>query len=151
MNIIKMNNKNNSIRPHRALVLQGGGALGAYEAGVLKRLAEILRKEDEQNGQSGRPLFDIVAGTSIGAVNASIIVNYVIKNKSWDKVENELYKFWDFISDPLWWLGDKKAFEDIRKNIYYLTICSKLMNHFFTTDGTFLEQVGITLLISQNK
>ena len=108
-----MNNKNNGIRPHRALVLQGGGALGAYEAGVLKRLAEILRKEDEQNGQSGRPLFDIVAGTSIGAINASIIVNYVLKNKSWDGVENELYDFWDFISDPLWWLGDKNAYQDV--------------------------------------
>lgn len=96
-----------------------------HEAGVLKRLAEILRKEDEQNGQSGRPLFDIVAGTSIGAVNASIIVNYVIKNKSWDKVENELYKFWDFISDPLWWLGDKKPLKISEKIIYYLTICSK--------------------------
>ena len=132
MNIMKMNNKNNGIRPHRALVLQGGGALGAYEAGVLKRLAEILRKEDEQNGQSGRPLFDIVAGTSIGAVNASIIVNYVIKNKSWDKVENELYKFWDFISDPLWWLGDKKAFEDIRKN-------NLLFNNMLEINESFLH------------
>ena len=104
-----MTNKNNAMRPHRALVLQGGGALGAYEAGVLKRLAETLRKGDELNGQSGRPLFDIVAGTSIGAINASIIVNYVLKNKSWDGVENELYDFWDYISDPLWWLGNKSS------------------------------------------
>ena len=113
MNLIVMNNKNNSKRPHRALVLQGGGALGAYEAGVLKRLAETLRKEDEQNDQSDRPLFDIVAGTSIGAVNASIIVNYFLKNKSWDGVENELYEFWNYISEPLWWLPNKKAYEDL--------------------------------------
>ena len=111
-----MNNKNNAMRPHRALVLQGGGALGAYEAGVLKRLVETLRKEDEQNGQSGRPLFDIVAGTSIGAVNASLIVNCVLKNKSWDNVENELYEFWDYISDPLWWLGNKEAYKAVMEN-----------------------------------
>ncbi len=44
------------------LILQGGGSLGAYECGVYKALYKHGIK------------FDIVAGTSIGAVNASIIV-----------------------------------------------------------------------------
>lgn len=43
------------------LVMQGGGSLGAYECGVYKTL--------ERRGI----MFDIVAGTSIGAVNAAII------------------------------------------------------------------------------
>jgi predicted acylesterase/phospholipase RssA len=43
------------------LVLQGGGSLGAYECGAFKTLAN--------NGIK----FDILAGSSIGAVNASII------------------------------------------------------------------------------
>lgn len=43
------------------LVLQGGGSLGAYECGVYKALHKHGIK------------FDIIAGTSIGAVNASII------------------------------------------------------------------------------
>ena len=43
------------------LVLQGGGSLGAYECGVYKALHRHGIK------------FDVVAGTSIGAVNASII------------------------------------------------------------------------------
>ena len=43
------------------LVMQGGGSLGAYECGVYKTL--------ERHGIE----FDIVAGTSIGAVNAAII------------------------------------------------------------------------------
>ena len=34
MDIIEMNNKNNGMRLHRALVLQGGGALGAYEVAL---------------------------------------------------------------------------------------------------------------------
>jgi NTE family protein len=34
----------------RALVLQGGGALGAYEVGVIKALYEKLTKEDNKNG-----------------------------------------------------------------------------------------------------
>lgn len=43
-------------RPIRALILSGGGARGAYEAGVAAALAERLH-------------FDIVCGTSIGGVN----------------------------------------------------------------------------------
>lgn len=43
------------------LILQGGGSLGAYECGVYKSLYKHKIK------------FDIVAGTSIGAINATII------------------------------------------------------------------------------
>jgi predicted acylesterase/phospholipase RssA len=43
------------------LVMQGGGSLGAYECGVYKTLARHGIK------------FDIVAGTSIGAINAGIL------------------------------------------------------------------------------
>lgn len=66
--------------PHRALVLQGGGALGAYEAGVVKALCEKLMEEDKQEGIADRPIFDIVAGSSIGAVNAAILVNQVVNS-----------------------------------------------------------------------
>jgi CRP/FNR family cyclic AMP-dependent transcriptional regulator len=45
--------------PRRALVLSGGGARGAYEAGVVSALFE-------------REQFEIVCGTSIGAINAAV-------------------------------------------------------------------------------
>lgn len=35
-------------RKHRALVLQGGGALGAYEAGVLEVLCKKLTEDDKE-------------------------------------------------------------------------------------------------------
>ena len=55
----------------RALVLQGGGALGAYELGVYRALCERLIEKDKSDGPSkNRPLFDIIAGASIGALNA---------------------------------------------------------------------------------
>ncbi|MDE2369209.1 MAG: patatin-like phospholipase family protein [Burkholderiales bacterium] len=47
--------------PHNVLVLQGGGALGAYQGGVYEALA----------GQGLLP--DWVVGTSIGAVNGALI------------------------------------------------------------------------------
>ncbi len=46
-----------------ALVLQGGGARGAYQVGVLKAIAEI-------SGRRRSP-FQIVCGASVGAVNAA--------------------------------------------------------------------------------
>jgi len=49
------------------LVMQGGGSLGAYECGVYKTLAKH------------KIHFDIIAGTSIGAINAALIVGS--KNK----------------------------------------------------------------------
>src|SRR5258708_28282769 len=47
----------------RALVLQGGGALGAYAYGAIKALYE-------------QPAFslDVVTGVSIGAINAAVLV-----------------------------------------------------------------------------
>ena len=54
----------NTHRYRTAIVLQGGGALGAYEYGVLKALYET------------RPHFTpaVVTGISIGAINAAVLV-----------------------------------------------------------------------------
>jgi predicted acylesterase/phospholipase RssA len=68
-------------RIQRALLLQGGGALGAFQAGAFKALYEKLRSDDEKDGNANKPLFDIIAGTSIGAINAAIIVSYVLETK----------------------------------------------------------------------
>jgi NTE family protein len=38
--------QNNENEVHRALVLQGGGALGAYEAGVFDVLYYWIKKDD---------------------------------------------------------------------------------------------------------
>ncbi|MDE1765628.1 MAG: patatin-like phospholipase family protein [Thaumarchaeota archaeon] len=64
------------------LIMQGGGSLGAYECGVYKTLAKHEIK------------FDIVAGTSIGAVNASIIAG----SKS-DRSAENLEDFWIEMSE----------------------------------------------------
>ena len=71
--------------PHLAkvgLVLQGGGALGAYQAGVYQGLYE--------NGYQA----DWVAGVSIGAINGAIIAG----NKPDERVD-KLRAFWERITD----------------------------------------------------
>ena len=70
---------------HRALVLQGGGALGAYEVGVLQVLCKWLYEEDKENKREENLLFDIVAGTSIGATNATILVSQFFANSKLGK------------------------------------------------------------------
>ena len=84
----------------RALILQGGGALGAYEAGAFKALCKMLPEIDAKNHETGRPLFDIVAGTSIGAINAAILVSHFKENndKSWNSASEKLHDFWNYIS-----------------------------------------------------
>jgi predicted acylesterase/phospholipase RssA len=88
----------------RALVLQGGGSIGAYEAGVFNVLYYWIKK-DIQNKKEN--IFDIVAGTSIGAINGAILVSYVQKNGTWDGVQQHLLKFWHSISSSPdlsnWW------------------------------------------------
>ena len=58
----------------RGLVLEGGGAKGAYEAGAIKAL------------QKKKIYFDGVSGTSIGAINAAF---YAERNLT------GLYKLWE--------------------------------------------------------
>jgi NTE family protein len=69
---------------HTTLVLQGGGALGAYQAGVCAGL--------EQTGVN----VDWLAGVSIGAVNAALIAG----NPPGKRIER-LREFWDRMSANL--------------------------------------------------
>ncbi|HEY7080321.1 MAG TPA: patatin-like phospholipase family protein [Nitrososphaeraceae archaeon] len=82
----------------RVLVLQGGGSLGAYEAGVFQALYEFVTKQDRERGFEGKPLLDIIAGTSIGAINSAVLVSYVIENNTWDGSAERLKEFWDYLS-----------------------------------------------------
>jgi NTE family protein len=84
----------------RALVLQGGGALGAYEAGAYSVLYESLSKRIRDNEN----IFDVIAGTSIGAMNAAVIISHVVHNgrkhpswstlKCWEGSAETLEQFW---------------------------------------------------------
>ena len=55
-----------SPRPRTALVLSGGGARGAYEAGVLAHLFERVYSRLGPDFE-----FDVVSGTSVGAIHAA--------------------------------------------------------------------------------
>ena len=59
-----------SDKPVVALVLMGGGARTAYQVGVLRALAAMLREQPQTAG--GFP-FRVLVGTSAGAINAAFL------------------------------------------------------------------------------
>ena len=85
-------------RVNRALIFQGGGSLGAYEAGAYKAIKEELLKYSRAKGMGNEPIFHIISGTSIGAINAAIIVSYVKENKTWEGSDETLIEFWEYLS-----------------------------------------------------
>jgi predicted acylesterase/phospholipase RssA len=86
----------------RALIFQGGGSLGAYEAGAYKAINEELSAALRNIGRGKEALFHIISGTSIGAINASILVSYVKENKTWEGSAKRLIDFWDYLSTQSW-------------------------------------------------
>ncbi len=55
----------------------------------MRKLSAALRNI----GRGKEPLFHIVSGTSIGAMNASILVSYVKENKTWEGSAERLIDF----------------------------------------------------------
>jgi NTE family protein len=80
------------------LVLQGGGALGAYEWGAIEALFAVMAEADK----SGPPvILRVVTGASIGAINAACVVgaaNRVDGIKRLGALWNEL-----ILETPLFW------------------------------------------------
>lgn len=57
-----------SRRPHVGLVLSGGGARGAYEAGVLAHLFEVIYPQLPPGFE-----FDVLSGTSVGSIHSAYV------------------------------------------------------------------------------
>jgi NTE family protein len=82
-----------------ALVLQGGGALGAYQGGVYEALAEANIHPDW------------IAGISIGAINGAIIAGNAPK----DRVER-LREFWTQVTSIAPWLWPSDPLQDLARS-----------------------------------
>jgi NTE family protein len=83
---------------NRALIFQGGGSLGAYEAGAYKAINEDLSAYFRTEVRGNEPIFHIISGTSIGAINAALLVSYVKENKTWEGSGERLVAFWEYLS-----------------------------------------------------
>jgi NTE family protein len=79
-----------------ALLLQGGGALGAYQAGVYEALAEAEIHPDW------------IAGISIGAINAAIIAGNPLNSRV-----DRLREFWMQVTSSAPWHSSGNPFIDL--------------------------------------
>jgi len=69
-----------------AIVLNGGGARGSYQAGALRALYEIIKKDQK--------LFDIITGNSAGAINAIFLASNA---RDWGSSTQYLVDLWSRI------------------------------------------------------
>jgi NTE family protein len=76
--------------PRSALVLMGGGARTAYQAGVLQAIGEMLGTASNA-GQAPKFPFQLLVGTSAGALNASFLAARAHQGAAG---LSELAKFW---------------------------------------------------------
>jgi len=81
------------------VVLQGGGALGAYEYGAIDALLELM---DKIKGSGRIVRLAAVTGVSIGAINAACMVGA----KDWPDARKRLHGLWSELSlrtPDYWW------------------------------------------------
>lgn len=89
--------------PNTALVLSGGGARGAYEAGVIRYIRDELPKRVRPHVR-----FEILCGTSVGAINCCFLAATSHTPEAQGK---ELIKLWQNLQiDRVYQLGVKEIF-----------------------------------------
>lgn len=107
--------------PKRAIVLSGGGARGAYEAGALRFILDDL---PERIGK--QPRFDIICGTSMGAIHACFVAATADQThgrgprlvKIWEDLQvDEVFRFSgrDLFSLPRKLLGVRHVARQLRE------------------------------------
>ena len=107
------------------LVLQGGGSLGAFGCGVYKALVK------------NQLHLDLIAGTSIGGINAAIIAGS--RNK--DKTDEILEDFWIELSESF-----------VNNDKFYSFLSSNLMKQFYENFVYPLSQIeAISNYLKMNK
>jgi NTE family protein len=106
----------------RVLVLQGGGALGSYQAGAYQALCHFDFEPDW------------VAGISIGAINAAIIAG----NEPEKRVER-LKEFWGMVSSAAPWVPVPITKGDRERSLYNETSAALVAT--FGTPGFFTPRV----------
>jgi NTE family protein len=101
-----------------ALLLQGGGALGAYQGGVYEALAEAHIHPDW------------IAGISIGAINAAIIAG----NPPESRVDR-LREFWMQITSDAAWHWSGKPFTDLMNSDHTRNFLNQMNASFAAVFG----------------
>ena len=95
---------------HTAIVLSGGGARGAYEAGVMAGLVEVLGLTAVDTAP-----FQVFTGTSVGAINVAFLAANAHRG---DMAVDDLVRIWSQLKlgthirfDPLGFIGVRRRID----------------------------------------
>src|SRR5438105_3518340 len=106
----------------RAIYLSGGGARGAYQAGVLKCIADILKTK--------KLPVDILSSVSAGSINASFLAMYA------DNFQNgvdQIIRLWSQLScDQIFKANTASLLKSITRNV------STMLFHYRVAGGSYL-------------
>lgn len=119
--MLKKNHQSTSSHEKIVFALQGGGALGGYQVGVVE---ELLKAGYEPHW---------VAGTSIGSINAAIIVG----NKPKDRIQ-KLHDFWELITTKHFNMDTQFIDDTFRR---YYNLYSAMHTFCFGQSGFFSPRV----------
>ncbi|MFP6655095.1 MAG: patatin-like phospholipase family protein [Myxococcota bacterium] len=108
-------------QPKRAIVLSGGGARGAYEAGVLRFILDELPRR-----RGITPDFEILSGTSVGAIHACFLAATADETEKrgerlvaiWDRMRvQQIFRFTirDWLRLPKRLFGVKRVAKQLRE------------------------------------
>jgi NTE family protein len=116
------------------LILQGGGSLGAFGCGVFKAIANNNIK------------LDIIAGTSIGGINAAIIAG----SKDAKHPEQFLEQFWLELSESFVDLH-RSTFPSLPKFLEQMLLPSGYYNNNLPTDSLNQQRNNSSTTINANE
>lgn len=119
----------------RALVLMGGGARTAYQVGVLKAIAALMQQTQPAN--AGVFPFQVLVGTSAGAINAASLAGYAELGL---EAISELARFWEIVrSGDVYQLNSTSAqawFGGYNKYIAAINLSRGALAHGAILDNT---------------
>ena len=107
----------------KALYLAGGGARGAYQAGVLKAIGHIL--------QTKTLPFNIVTGVSVGSINAAILAEYA---DDFPAALDKLESIWGEIScQKIYKASNYELSKSVMRNLSTLILKQRQSGHLLDT------------------
>lgn len=126
----------------KALYLAGGGARGAYQAGVLKAIDEILKVKTFP--------FDMLSGVSVGSVNASVLASYA---HDFPEAVKRLDNLWQSIHcDQVFNVSNYQLGKSVLRNISHFIIRQNRSGYLLDTSPLrdLIHREGDFYLINNN-
>lgn len=118
----------------KALFLPGGGARGAYQAGVLKGISDIL--------QTKRLPVDIISSLSVGSINASFLAMYA---DNFAEATSKLIDLWSSLHcENIYKIGNAPLIQSVWRNFMNMLFHRQIKGGQYLLDTSPLKELLTT-------